>query len=309
MTIKRAVSSDVNMEAMLMKTASSGVCYGLKRTVLLRSIGSILLGFVIASCSEESKTRPEQTIVIRGSNTFGEELAPRLVAEYKKAHPSVEFDLEFKATSYGIGSLMVGKCDIAAASRTLSTNEFAMGKANNVDFSEYPIGSYNVSVIVNSGNAVADLTKDQVRDIFIGAVQNWKDVGGPDAPIHLYIRDPVSGTYLGFRELAMENKPYALGVKGFTDYAGIVQAVGQDANGIGYSSIIFTSQSSVKAVSIGGVAPTLTTMKQGQYPYVRILRLYTDKAKEPALAHDFIQFVESAPGQQILTDMGYIPRP
>jgi len=292
-----------------MKSASGGVCFGLKRTVLLRSIGLLLLGLVIASCSEESKTGSEHIIVIRGSNTFGEELAPRLVAEYKKAHPSVEFDLEFKATSYGIGSLLVGKCDIAAASRVLSTNEFAMGKANNVDFSEYPIGSYNVSVIVNSGNPVADLTKDQVRDIFTGVVQNWKDVGGPDAPIHLYIRNPISGTYLGFRELAMENKPYALGVKSFTDYAGMVKAVGQDANGIGYSSIIFTSQSGVKAVSIGGVAPTLETMKQGQYPYIRVLRLYTNKAKEPALAQDFIQFVESAPGQQILMDMGYVPRP
>ncbi len=291
-----------------MKTASGSVCFGLKRTVLLRSIGLILLGFAIASCSEESKTGSEQTIVIRGSNTFGEELAPRLIAEYKKAHPSTEFDLEFKATSYGIGALLVGKCDIAAASRVLSTNEFAMGKANNVDFNEYPIGSYNVSVIVNSGNPVANLTKDQVRDIFTGVVQNWKDVGGPDAPIHLYIRNPISGTYLGFRELAMENKPYALGVKSFLNYAGIVQAVGQDANGVGYSSINLASQSGIKAVSIGGVAPTLETMKQGQYPYVRVLRLYTDKAKESALTHDFIQFVESAPGQQILTETGFVPK-
>jgi phosphate transport system substrate-binding protein len=287
-----------------MKETSRQEWFSRNRTGFLRSIGLILLGVVVAGCPASRQDK----IVIRGSNTFGEELAPRLVDEYRKAHPTAAFDLEFKATSYGIGALLVGKCDIAAASRVLSTNEFAMGKANNVDFNEYPIGSYTVSVIVNSGNPVADLTKDQVRDIFTGTVQNWKDVGGPDAPIHLYIRNPISGTYLGFRELAMENKPYALGVKTFTNYTGIVQAVGQDANGIGYSSVNLGSQSSVKAVSIGGVAPSLATMKQGQYPYVRVLRLYTDKANETAPAHDFIQFIESAPGQEILAEMGFVPR-
>jgi ABC-type phosphate transport system substrate-binding protein len=53
----------------------------------------------------------------------------------------------------------------------------------------------------------------------------------------LFIRDEISGTHLGFKELAMENKPYALGLKTFTNYIGIVQAVAQDANGIGYASI------------------------------------------------------------------------
>src|ERR1700686_3598988 len=138
------------MEARPMKETSRQEWFGRNRTVFLRSIGLVLLGVVVAGCP----ARREDKIVIRGSNTFGEESAPRLVDEYKKAHPSVQFDLEFKATSYGIGALLVGKRDIAAASRMLNTNEFAMAKANNVDFKEYPIGSYNVSVIVNSGNPV-----------------------------------------------------------------------------------------------------------------------------------------------------------
>ena len=119
-----------------------------------------------------------------------------------------------------------------------------------------------------------------MRDLFTGAVQNWKEVGGPDAPVHLYIRHPISGTYLGFRELAMENKPYALNLKTFTNYTDIVQAVAQDANGIGYSTIALASNAGVKPVSIGGVAPTVESVNKGQYPYARVLRLYTDKANE-----------------------------
>jgi ABC-type phosphate transport system substrate-binding protein len=71
-------------------------------------------------------------------------------------------------------------------------------------------------VVVGAGNSVTNLTREQVRDIFTGVVQNWKGVGGADAPIHLYARDPISGTALGFKELAMENKPYTPDPKMFT---------------------------------------------------------------------------------------------
>jgi len=108
--------------------------------------------------------------------------------------------------------------------------------------------------------------------------------------------------------LAMENKPYGPSMKTVMNYQGIVQAVGQDASGIGYSSIELTSKPGVKAVSIGGVAPTVAAVNQGQYPYARVLHFFTDKAKEPTAAHDFIAFVQSPTGQGILKQMGFIPK-
>jgi phosphate transport system substrate-binding protein len=279
--------------------------FELRRLKLVRTASLILIGVVIASCSSKESDR----IVIRGSNTVGEELAPRLIAEYKKAHPTVKFDLEFKGTTYGLGALMVERCDIAAASRPVTTNELDLAKSRGVEFIDHFIGSYSVGVIANAANPVANLTQNQVRDIFTGAVQSWKDVGGPDAPIRLYIRDPISGTYLGFREVAMENKPYALGLKTFTNYAELVQAVAQDANGIGYAGTDLLTKPGIKAVSIDGVEPSVLAVNKGQYPYSRILRLYTNKSKESSSARDFIEFVQSQRGQEILTQMGYVPRP
>ena len=124
----------------------------------------------------------------------------------------------------------------------------------------------------------------------------------------MYIRDPISGTHLGFRELAMENKPYGANMKPFTSYAAITEAVGNDTSGIGYSSLELVTKPGVKAVSIGGVAPTTAAVNQGQYPYARVLHLFTDKAKESPVAHDFIQFVQSSDGQQVLNQMGFVPR-
>lgn len=275
-----------------------------KKTASLGSFVLILLGVVVAGCIGGKADK----VTIRGSNTIGEELAPRLIAEYKKEHPTVAFDLEFKGSTYGFGALMVSRCDIAAASRTASANELDMARSRDVAFNEYIIGEYSVAVVVNADNPVANLTTDQVRDIFTGAIQNWKDVGGPDAPIHLHIRDPISGTYLGFQELAMEKKPYALGVKTFTNYTEIVHAVGNDVNGIGYSSINLAKSAGVKAVSIGGVAPDAAAVNKGQYPYARVLRLYTDKARESQAATEFIQLVQSERGQKILAEMGFVPR-
>ncbi len=284
-----------------MKTINE--CFGLHRITLAGSLGLMALGVMVAGCGKPEK------ITIRGSNTFGEELAPQLIAEYRQEHPAVVFDTEYKGTTYGMGALMVGRCDIAAASRPVSTNELQLAKDRDVEFNDHVIGAYSVAVVVNAGSPIGSLTRDQVRDIFTGAVANWKEVGGPDAPIHLCSRDEISGTYLGFRELAMENKPYALGLKAFTNYVGIIQKVAQDANGIGYASIDLAGKDGVKAVAIGGVAPTVASVNGGQYPYARVLRLYTDTPKESATTRDFVQFVQSKRGQEILTRVGFVPRP
>jgi phosphate transport system substrate-binding protein len=208
-----------------------------------------------------------------------------------------------------MGALMVERCDIAAASRPVSTNEVQLARDRDIEFNDHVIGAYSVAVIVNAGSPIGNLTREQVRDIFTGAVTNWKTVGGPDAPIHLCSRDEISGTHLGFQELAMDNKPYALGLKAFTNYLGIVQAVAQDVNAIGYASIDLTGRDGVKAVSIGGVVPAIASVNGGQYPYARVLHLYTDMTRESSTTREFIEFVQSKRGQDILTQMGFVPRP
>jgi phosphate transport system substrate-binding protein len=265
----------------------------------------LILSSLLLSCSPP-KT---ETLVIRGSNTIGEELAPRLVAEFRKTHPEVHFDAEYKGTPYGLGALLVGRCDIAAASREVTTNEFVLAADRHVDLVDHPIGLYSIAVVVSPDNPIRNMTRAQVRDIFTGVVTNWQAVGGPDAPIHLCVRDPISGTYLGFRELAMENKPYALRVATFTNYDEIVQAVIRDTNAIGYASVELATNSNIGGVSIDGIAPSLASVERGQYAYARLLRFYTDKNRQKDGATDFIQFVQSPGGQEILAQMGYVPRP
>jgi phosphate transport system substrate-binding protein len=274
-----------------------------ERANLLSAASLVVLSLLAAGCSPPNKDK----VIMRGSNTIGEELAPRLFAEYRKDHPGVAFDTEFKGTTYGFGALFVRRCDIAAASRDVTSNEIGLARDNGIQLHSETIGTYCVAVVVNAASPAANLTREQVRDLFTGAAKNWKEVGGPDAAVHLFIRHPVSGTYLGFRELAMEDKPYALGAKTCTNYTDIVQAVAADPHGIGYSSLQLATKPGIKAVTVGGVPATVASVKQGKYPYARTLWLYTDKAAEAPAAREFLDFVQSSRGQQILDQAGFIP--
>ena len=276
-----------------------------KKFSRLKPIFAPAVGVFLSVCAATAQDK----ITIRGSNTIGEELAPRLIAEYKTMHKEAAFDLEFKGSGYGIGALMGGYCDIAGSSKAISKEQEEIAQIRKIQFKEYILGTYAVSILVNSENPVSNLTSNQVQALFTGKIQNWKEVGGADAPVHLLIRDPVSGTYLGFKELAMGFQDYGEHVQLFTNYAGIADAVAKDPHGIGYAGIDPAQHAGAKAVSVDGVAPSAANVNGKKYPYVRALRFYTDAVKEPAKAKDFISFVLSPAGQQVLTQMGYAPQP
>ena len=274
---------------------------------------ALCVGALVPACSDKQQASApppslQGKIVIKGSNTIGEELGPRLVAEYKKEHPTAIVELESKLTGYGLAALIAGQCNIASASRVPLADELVQAHSRKIELDDHVIGSYAVAVIVNAGNPISELTTNQVRDIFVGAVQNWKDVGGSDASVTLFIRDPISGTYHGFRELAMENKYYATNRTTFTNYAGIAEAVAKDPNGIGYCSIELTNSPGLKALSIGGIAPTVASINEGKYPYARVLHFYTSKGNEEPSAKEFIDFVQSPKGQEIVVQTGNVPR-
>ena len=252
----------------------------------------------------------QDKIIIRGSNTIGEELAPRLAAEYKKTHADAAFDFEFKGSGYGIGALMGGYCDIAGSSKPVSKEQEEIAQLRGVKFKEHIFGSYAVSILVSAENPVSNLTSNQVQSLFTGKIQNWKEVGGSDAPVHLLVRDPVSGTYLGFKELAMNNQDYGEhSIQLFTTYLAIADAAAKDPGAIGYAGLDLIPHAGTKAVNIDGIAPSAKTVTAKKYAYARTLRFYTDSVKESAKAKAFIDFVLAADGQKVLTQMGYAPKP
>jgi phosphate transport system substrate-binding protein len=247
-------------------------------------------------------------ISIKGSNTFGEELGPALIAEFRGSRSDIEVDLESKGSATGFTALFAGTCDLAAASRSVNEDERRLAESRRLRLRNYTIGYYGVAVIVHADNPLKNLSDRQVRVLFTGKAENWKEIGGPDAPVNLYIRDPESGTHLGFRELAMGNRPYGKNARMFDNYIAIAGAVAADPAGVGYVDMAVARREGIRAVSINKVRPSVETVNSGEYPYARQLRLYTVRGRESPAVKDFVTFVRSRPGQRVLTKLGYVRR-
>lgn len=264
-------------------------------------------GCALALAGTAAAAEPKK-VSIKGSNTFGEELGPALIAEFRKSRPDIEIALESRGSGSGFAALLAGECDIASSSRSVNADERRLAAKRKLDLRNYTIGYYGVAVIVHADSPLKNLTTRQVRSLFTGQTKNWKDIGGPDAAVNLYIRDPESGTHLGFRELAMADKPYARDAKTFDSYLSIAKAVAADPAGVGYVDMAVAKQDGIRAVGIGKVKPSVESINDGTYPYARQLHLYTIRSRETKAAKAFIDYIRSRAGQRKLTELGYIRR-
>jgi len=264
-----------------------------------------MVSALFAPCAAAAAEGP---VIVKGSNTFGEELGPALIDAYRAAHPDAAVSLESHGSDTGLAALFAGTCDIATSSRRVTDDERRLARSRGLKLKVYLVGFYGVAVIVHRENPVNDLTDSQVRDLFTGRVTNWKEVGGPDLPVHRCIRDPPSGTYLGFQELAMERLPYAPEARRLPRYADIAAAVAQDKGAIGYVSMPVADSPGIRAVRINRVPISVLTVNDEDYPYARAVRFVTFAGHEPKGAVDFIHFALSPAGQKVLAATGFVGR-
>ena len=177
-------------------------------------------------------------------------------------------------------------------------------------FKEVIIANDALSVIVNPSNKVGKLTREQLEGIFTGKIKNWKEVGGDDLQIIVYSRETSSGTYEFFKEHVMNRKNYASSVLNMPATGAIIQSVSQTKGAIGYVGLAYVTKE-VKDVAVSYdqgktyVNSSVEAAKNKTYPIVRPLYFYYPTSKE-ASVKNFIDFVLSAEGQEIVNKVGYI---
>jgi phosphate transport system substrate-binding protein len=209
----------------------------------------------------------------------------------------------------GIAALLAGTTDIASASRKIKFDEKVKFQQAGKSPVEKIIAFDALAVVVNPGNKVSELTRQQLEDIFTGKITNWKQVGGADLAIVAYSRETSSGTYEFFKEHVLKNKNYKKNILSMPATGAIIQSVSQTKGAIGYVGLAYL-ENDVKAIKVSYdgksfVAPSVATAKNKTYPIVRPLFFYYDK-KNAAKLTPFINFVESAQGQDLVDKVGYI---
>lgn len=239
------------------------------------------------------------TLTMAGSTSM-DAICSAINEAFKEENPDVTIDLRFGGSGAAITALNEGKADIGNLSRAVKDEENADG-----NYEVITIALDGIAVVVHPDNPVKDLSKEQLADIFSGKTTNWKDVGGNDGSITVIGRESGSGTRDGFEEI--------VGVKDACQYAAqldstgaVVSRVASDDKAIGYVSLASVSDQ-VKAVSVGGVTPSMDTVEDGSYVLQRPFVHAYKKDTKNQLVLAYIEFLKTETAQKLMEDEGLVP--
>ena len=250
------------------------------------------------------------TITVKGSDTMVI-MAQRWAEAYMAKHPGSVVQVTGGGSGTGISALINGTTDICNASRPMKSGERSKLQERYATLGvEIKAAKDGLSVYVNEASPVQSLTLDQLRDIYLGKITNWNQIGGPDKKIIVYGRENNSGTYAFFKDHVLKGKDYVSNMQSMPGTAAVVNAVSKDPNGIGYGGMAYAKGIRIiglkKDASSPAVEPTATTVGNGSYPLSRFLFMYTAKRPSGAMKQ-YIDWILSPEGQAIATQVGYFP--
>lgn len=257
----------------------------------------------VAASSEaapaETTTDLSGSISMVGSTSM-EKLANALSEAFMEEYPEVTVTAEFVGSGAGIEAVTNGTADIGNSSRSLKDEEKAAGVVENV------VAIDGIAVCVDPANEVADLTKEQLTNIYNGTVTNWKEVGGADEPIIVIGREAGSGTRGAFEELVdlVDGCKYA---NELDSTGAVIAKVASTPGAIGYASLDALDDS-VKSLSLEGVEATAENIKAGNYFLSRPFVMATkgEISEQNDLVQAWFDFVLGDEGQQVASEVGLI---
>lgn len=254
------------------------------------------LALLLASCSSVGPADPYsgRYTVKGGGAPF--EVVQALTGAFSKAHPRVTWDFEDLGSKGGMTAVDNGEADLGTASIDLLP-DFA-GKVN-----QQGVGVSGTGIVVASSNKVTNLTRNQVRDIFSGAITDWSAVGGDPGRIALVVRSPDTAIFTNFRSYFFDDKTtLRAGATVAGDLGETVNAVRnlKVAIGIVTTNSQTRSDPSIRLLSIDGVAPSQENLNSGAYKARRPLYLLYKNGKLSPTISAFLDFVRGPEGQAIV---------
>ena len=259
-----------------------------------------------STVAESSVAAPAETTTdLSGSismvgSTSMEKLANALSEAFMEEYPDVTVTAEFVGSGAGVEAVTNGSADIGNSSRSLKDEEKAAGVVENV------VAIDGIAVCVDPANEVADLTKEQLTNIYNGTITNWKEVGGADEPIIVIGREAGSGTRGAFEEL-VDLKDACKYANELDSTGAVIAKVASTPGAIGYASLDALDDS-VKALSLEGVEATAENIKAGNYFLSRPFVMATkgEISEQNDLVQAWFDYVMGDEGQQIASEVGLI---
>jgi len=245
----------------------------------------------------------ETAIKVDGSTTVLP-IMQKIVEAYMKAHPDVKISVSGGGSGNGIKALIDGATDVAMASRAMEPKEIELAKSKNVNPNQIVCAIDAIVPIVNPANKLSAVTVAQLKELFMGKITSWKDLGA-EGPVVVVSRDTSSGTYETWEGMVMKKERVFPGAMMQASNGAVVQTVSKNKNAIGYVGLGYLD-ASTKPLTVDGIVATAETAKSKKYPISRDLYLYTNGAPAGAVK-GLIDFVLSAEGQKLVKETGFVP--
>lgn len=108
------------------------------------------------------------SVTVAGSSSVSP-VMEKLAEAYMKLNGNVKIEIQTSDSTTGMTSAIDGVCDIGMASRELKDTETA-------ELTATVIAQDGIAVVVNNNNPIDNLTKDQVKSIYVGETTSWSEV-------------------------------------------------------------------------------------------------------------------------------------
>ena len=257
-----------------------------------------------SSASESSEESSETVSQLGGSvSTDGSTSMEKLMGIYQEVYTELSgTTINYNPTGSGSGITAVteGRCDIGLASRNLKDEEAAAGLTGHI------VAIDGIAIVVNPESKVADLTVEQIKQLYTGEITDWSEVGGDAGEVVVIGRESGSGTRDGFESVvgAADACKYN---QELTSTGAVIAAVASNPNAIGYASLSAVDDT-VKALTVNGVECSEETIQSGDYAVQRNFVMVTnDNTELSPEAQAFVDWALSADADEYVREAGCVP--
>lgn len=264
----------------------------------MKKIISLLAVAILLVCTITGCGGSKEAVTTDGSTSMNKVIGA--LGEAFEGDTGITVTYNATGSGAGIQAVQECRCDIGLSSRSLKEEEKANGLKETV------LAYDGIAIIVNSENPVSDLDVETIAKIYTGEITNWKEVGGNDAEIVLIGREAGSGTRDGFESIT-NTKDKCKYRQEQPSTGDVITTVSSNPGAIGYASLA-SVKDSVKALTVGGVAPSEETIKNGSYVVQRPFVLVTKEGtKLSDSAQKFFDYITSEAANQIISGAGVVP--
>ena len=260
----------------------------------LVGVGLLLLVLLCMPCMGSGPARPP--IIVNGAGMASDQVQ-LWAKEFMEANPGLSIVVTGSSAGRGFAAFIEGTADVALASRLMLPDEYEKAAGKGIKLANKLIGHSGMAIVMSPKNPVDELTLDQLKQIFLGELRNWKELGGPDIPIRcLTRRVPESGGAMYFMERVLRNRPYGPTTV-FAETWGTIMKICATADDLAIGmGPVFIVRGEVKVMAVKkdqaspGVRPNVDTLRDQSYPLINPIYLYWDKHKENADTLRFVDF-------------------